>query len=81
MNNHAKTKLTSGLHTQSNDPLYHHVHICRIKDISCKYQIQNYTHGVQTEAVIPRIFIYYKNEEIGGQSYSNRNYCLDLNKN
>ena len=57
MNNHAKTKLTSCLHTQSNDPLNHHVHVCQIKDISCKYQIQNYTHGVQTETVILIIFI------------------------
>ena len=57
MNNHAKTKLTSGLHTQSNDPLNHHVHVCQIKDISCKYHIENYTGGVQTEAVILMIFI------------------------
>ena len=57
MNNHAKTKLTSGLHTQSNDPLNHHVHVCQIKDISCEYHIENYTGGVQTEAVILMIFI------------------------
>ena len=69
MNNHAETKLTSGLHTQSNDPLNHHVHICQIKTflVSNKDKTTYMVYKLKTNRLTS-----LSNEEKGLQSCFNK---------